>query len=254
LTRIDLRMRIPWRGDCFRPGAVQSSLGRGMIGRRTASRACVGAGFAAALALPAVAFFHDRNGLSFLDGVHGRALLQVFFPLVGLYAFTFVTAQVLIATNLYSLTKLWPGTIRYHRAQGIFALLFAVLHPLFILIGFGAATFFSYSGYLRPGVSAGWIVPAIIALAILLLTVSTAVLAWSGRRVAWWRNVHRLNYLVFALVWLHSWFIGTDTQTHLVRAVWVVYLALVIASTTSRYVTARDVARARPAERSLDGD
>jgi DMSO/TMAO reductase YedYZ heme-binding membrane subunit len=222
-----------------------------MIGRRTASRACVLAGFVAALALPAVVFFHDRDGTTFLHGVHGRALLQVFFPLVGLYAFTFVTVQVLIATNLYWLTRLWPGIIRYHRAQGIFALLFAVLHPLFILIGFGAAKFFSYSGYVRSGASASWIIPAVIALAILLLTVSTALLAWSGRRLPWWRNVHRLNYLVFALVWLHSWFIGTDTQTHLVRAVWVVYLALVIASTTSRSVAARDVARARDARRPL---
>jgi DMSO/TMAO reductase YedYZ heme-binding membrane subunit len=221
-----------------------------MIGRRTASRACVLAGFVVAVALPAVAFFHDRKGASFLDGVHGRALLQVFFPLVGLYAFTFVTAQVLIATNLYWLTKLWPGIIRYHRAQGIFALLFAILHPLFILIGFGTATFFSYSGYLRSGV-ADWMIPAVVALTTLLLTVSTAALAWSGRRVAWWRSVHRLNYLVFGLVWLHSWFIGTDTQTHLVRAVWVVYLALVIASTTSRSVAARDVARAGDARRPL---
>ena len=76
-----------------------------MIGRRTASRACVLAGFVAAVALPVVVF------------------------------------------------------IRYHRAQGIFALLFAVLHPLFILIGFGAAKFFSYSGYVRSGASAGWIIP-----------------------------------------------------------------------------------------------
>src|SRR4051812_18925036 len=97
--------------------------------------------------LPSYAFFHDRNGIGFLHAVHGKALLQVFFPLVGLYAFTCVTAQVLIANNLYWLSNLWPGTIRYHRAQGIFALLFAILHPLFILIGFGIATFFTYNGY-----------------------------------------------------------------------------------------------------------
>ena len=206
-----------------------------MIGWRTASRACVVTGLMAALVLPGFAFFHDRNGIGFLHGVHGRALLQVFFPLVGLYAFTFVTAQVLLATNLYWLTKLWPGILRYHRAQGIFALLFAILHPLFILIGFSVATFFTYHGYLRPGV-AGWIIPAAVALAILLLTVSTALLAWAGRRVKWWRGVHRLNYLVFGLVWLHSWFIGTDTQTHLVRVVWVMYFALVVVSTASRYL------------------
>jgi DMSO/TMAO reductase YedYZ heme-binding membrane subunit len=203
----------------------------------SALRASVLFGFALALAIPVYAFFHDRNGTTFLTGVHGKAVLQAFFPLVGLYAFTFVTAQVLIATNLWWLTRLWPGIIRYHRAQGVFALLFAVLHPLFILVGFGLASLLSSSGFVRPGLG-GWLIPAYTALAILAFTVVTALLAWSGRRVSWWRSVHRLNYLVFALVWVHSWFIGTDTPTHLLRVVWMTYLVLVIGSTIGRYRSA----------------
>ena len=191
-------------------------------------------GFALALAIPAYAFFHDRNGTAFLAGVRGRAVAQVVFPLVGLYAFTFVTAQVLIATNLWWLTRLWPGIIRYHRAQGVFTLLFAVLHPLFILVGFGLASMLSSIGFVQPGLGR-WLIPGYTALAILGLTVATALLAWSGRQLSWWRNVHRLNYLVFALVWVHSWFIGTDTPTDLLRAVWVTYLVLVIGSTVGRY-------------------
>ncbi len=189
--------------------------------------------FAVALVLPGYAFFHDRHGTGFLTGAHGRSLLQVFFPLVGLYAFTFVTAQVLIATNLRWLTQLWPGVIRYHRAQGVFALLFAVLHPLFILIGFGLASMLS-NGFVRPGL-ARWTIPSYAALAILMFTVATALLAWSGRRLSWWRSVHRLNYLVFGLVWVHSWFIGTDTPTPLLRTVWIIYLVLVALSAAGRY-------------------
>jgi DMSO/TMAO reductase YedYZ heme-binding membrane subunit len=195
---------------------------------------------ASAFALPAYAFFHDRVGTGALTGLHGRSILQVFFPLIGLYAFTLVTAQVLVATNLRWLTKLWPGVIRYHRAQGIFALLFAILHPVFILAGFGLASLLAI-GFVRPGL-AGWLIPSYTALAILLLTVVTALLAWSGRRVSWWRGVHRLNYLVFALVWLHSWFIGTDTPTRLLRVLWIVYLVLVVASAVGRY-RARDARR-----------
>lgn len=207
----------------------------------SAARIAVLAGYVGALTVPGYAFFHDRGGTSALAGLSGRPLLQVLFPLVGLYAFTFVTAQVLITTNLRWLTLLWPGMIRYHRAQGIFALVFALAHPLFILAGYGVATFLA-TGFVQPALS-GWLIPAYTALALLLFTVGTALLAWSGRRLTWWRTVHRLNYLVFALVWVHSWFIGTDTRAGLLRAVWLFYLALVVASTAGRLWSA---SRARP--------
>lgn len=230
-------------------------LGGGVIRRRTVGRACVLTALAVALALPGIAFFNDRNGTAFLNGVHGTALLQVLFPLVGLYAFTLVTAQVLVATNLRWLSNLWPAIVRYHRVQGIFALLFAVLHPLFILVGFGLASMLS-NGFVRPGL-ARWLIPSYTALAIVLFTVATALLAWSGRRISWWRGVHRLNYLVFGLVWVHSWFIGTDTPTRLLRSVWITYLALVVVSTVGRYRAARGPDprdAAQPAARSVGGE
>ncbi len=208
-------------------------------------RVIVLAVFLLALVLPAYAFFHDRNGTAFLHGLHGRSLLTVLFPLVGLYAFTFVTIQVLITTNLRWLSQLWPGVIRFHRVEGLFALLFAVLHPVFILVGFGSAAFFAHR-FVRPGL-ARWLIPSSTALAILLFTVVTAMLAWSGLRIRWWRAVHRLNYLVFGLVWVHSWFIGTDTPTTLLRTVWIVYATAVVASTIGRYAArARDSSRPAP--------
>jgi DMSO/TMAO reductase YedYZ heme-binding membrane subunit len=189
--------------------------------------------YALALAVPIIVFFRDRHGTAFLAGSDARGVLQALFPLVGLYAFTFVTAQVLITTNLRWLRRLWPGIIRYHRAQGIFALVFAITHPLFILVGYGTAVMLSH-GFVRPGL-ARWLIPSYTALIILLFTVSTALLAWSRARITWWRALHRLNYLVFALVWVHSWFIGTDTPTTTLRVVWIFYLAVVVASVIGRY-------------------
>jgi DMSO/TMAO reductase YedYZ heme-binding membrane subunit len=193
--------------------------------------------YAGALILPAYAFFHDRGGTSVLNGLTGRPLLQVLFPLVGLYAFTFVTAQVLLTTNLWWLTRLWPRVIHYHRAQGIFALLFAITHPVFILIGFGMATFLA-NGFVQPSLTR-WLIPSYTALALLLLTVATALLGWTGRRITWWRHLHKLNYVVFALVWVHSWNIGTDTQAPTLRTAWQLYLALVVLSSAGRVVHAR---------------
>jgi DMSO/TMAO reductase YedYZ heme-binding membrane subunit len=189
--------------------------------------------YALALTVPVLVFFRERHGTAFLAGRDARGVLQAMFPLLGLYAFTFVTAQVLITTNLWWLRQLWPGIIRYHRAQGIFALAFAITHPLFILIGYGTAVMLS-NGFVQPDL-ARWLIPSYTALIVLLGTVSTALLAWSGARITWWRALHRLNYLVFALVWLHSWFIGTDTPTTTLRTVWIVYLTLVVASVIGRY-------------------
>jgi len=193
--------------------------------------------YAAMLALPAYAFFHDRAGTAFLHGAHDATVLQLLFPLVGLYAFTFVTAQVLITTNLHWLTRLWPRVIIYHRAQGIFTLLFAITHPAFILAGYGLTVFLG-SEFVQPG-RARWLIPSYTALTILIVTVGTALLAWSGRRLPWWRAVHRLNYLAFALIWIHSWFIGTDTPTRLLRITWLIYLSAVLASAAGRFFAAR---------------
>jgi predicted ferric reductase len=162
-----------------------------------------------------------------------RIDLQLAFPLLGLYAFTFVTWQVLLATNLYWLRRVWPQLIKFHRFQGSFALLFAVSHPLFILVGFGLIADLHF-GYVAPGLR-WWLLPGYTALTILLGTTGTALLAWRGMNIQWWRKLHRLNYLAFALVWLHSWFIGTDTRTSLLRVVWLTYLLLVTVSVLGKY-------------------
>jgi predicted ferric reductase len=192
--------------------------------------------YGAALLLPLYIFFNDRGGVTFFEGAGPRAVLKLFFPLLGLYAFTFVTFQVLIATNLRWLRRFWRGIVRFHRTQGSFALLFAVLHPGFILLGYGAAKYLSFR-YVTSN-QVWWLLPAYIALIILLLTAGTALLAWYGKDIPWWRKLHKLNYLVFALVWLHSWFIGTDTQLTTLRAVWLVYFIIVMVSVAGKYFDA----------------
>lgn len=192
--------------------------------------------YVAALLLPVYMFFHDRGGTAFLHGLAFNVSLQLLFPLLGLYAFTFVTWQVLLATNLWWLRKLWPNVIRYHRFQGSFALLFALLHPAFIVAGFGLSNYLHFR-YTAPALH-WWLAPAYAGLTIMIATVLTAHLAWIGKDLPWWRKLHRLNYLVFALVWLHSWFIGSDMKTPLLQAMWVAYALAVIASTVGRYYPA----------------
>ena len=176
-----------------------------------------------ALYAPWYFFWDNRGGFA-----PGDISATTIFPLLGLYAFTFVTFQVLIATNLRWLQKLWPGIIRFHRTQGVFALLFALLHPLFILVGFGLASAIAKE-YVSQDL-AFWVIPGITALSILLFTVGTAVYAWNIGKLWWWRKLHRLNYLIFIMVWVHSFNIGSDLQTPELRRLWVVYLIAVIVS------------------------
>ena len=189
--------------------------------------------YGVALCLPAYIFLHDRGGMLFLPKGTITDQLQQLFPLLGLYAFTFVSLQVLLATNLYWLRRYWPHAIKLHRFQGMFALLFAVLHPTFILLGYGIINYLHFR-YVAPNLR-WWLLPAYTALTVLLGTTLTALLAWRGMDIPWWRKLHRLNYAVFGLAWLHSWFIGTDTQLPQVRYVWLVYLLLVLASTAGKY-------------------
>lgn len=189
--------------------------------------------YIAALIIPGYVFFSARHGLQFLTSAHFQAMAQLIFPLFGLYAFSFVTMQVLLATNLWWLQNIWPKIIHYHRLQGIFALSFATLHPMLILIGFGLLRVIKYK-FVTPH-QVIYVLFAETAWVIMATTVITALLAWHGVRIPFWRQLHRLNYLVFVLVWLHSWFIGTDVRSTILKEVWLVYLVLVIISVAGRY-------------------
>lgn len=165
--------------------------------------------YLAALVIPAFVFFWERGGFAFLaEGAVYSA--QVLFPLFGLYAFTLTWLQLLIGSSNPTFKKLWPNFFRFHRAQGLFTLLFALLHPLLLIVGFSFATYWNYefvSPSLRPVIYLGQ-----TALALLLLTVVCALLMKRPWMRSLWKKVHYANYAVFTLAWLHSWFVGSDTQ------------------------------------------
>lgn len=190
--------------------------------------------FVVAMCMPPYIFFSNRGGLSVLSGLSFNQTLKTIFPMLGMYAFTFVTMQVIIANNLRWLKKIWHKILTFHRAEGIFALMFALLHPGFILLGFGINNYLHFN-YLSNSSLKPWLIPSYTALFILICTVTTAFLAWRGMNIPFWRKLHRLNYLVFALVWIHSSFIGTDTPTIFARGLWLLYLMLVVVSVAARY-------------------
>jgi DMSO/TMAO reductase YedYZ heme-binding membrane subunit len=171
------------------------------------------------LILPGLVFFQNRPGI-------GLAAWNppMLFPLLGLYAFTLTANQVIIGSNMRSLRRLFPGLLSYHRFQGLFALTFALLHPLLIIMAFGPAAVLS-SSYLPPELRP-YVTLGALALTLMVITVATALMAWKLQKFTRvWRSIHLANYAVFILAWIHSWFVGSDIQTSALKFAWLFYLA-----------------------------
>lgn len=167
-------------------------------------------------------FFAMNGGLADLTRDPATAAFAAF-RLAGLTAFTLLGFQVLTGPTM----KLWerlygPNFYRFHAYQGLFTLLFALLHPTLLLIylwldKIGYFTFagsYPYQYYFGP-----------LALFLMLVTVGTA--AWTilfnkPRFQKSWHWIHLLNYLVFVLVFFHSLTIGTDvaSPTSQLRPLW----------------------------------
>src|SRR5487761_1852945 len=103
------------------------------------------------LLIPGYIFFTNRGGVAAVLQTDPLTLSKLIFPLFGLYAFFFVWTQIMIGSNRRWLRQLYPYSLllTFHIFEGVAALIFALTHPLLILIGYGAAKFFSF-GFTAP--------------------------------------------------------------------------------------------------------
>ncbi|MFA6474947.1 MAG: FAD-dependent oxidoreductase [Patescibacteria group bacterium] len=161
--------------------------------------------YGVALITPAVIFYQDRGGFGWQINI---------FPLVGLYAFTLVWAQIVLGAGMWVWRRVFTWIEPYHRAEGVVALLFALLHPILILYSYGLSSYldripFLYLGYFQ--------------LILLCSTVGTAILMKWKRLKHIWLYIHLANYVVFTSVWIHSWFIGSDVRFSNLKYLWMFY-------------------------------
>ena len=103
--------------------------------------------------------------------------------------------------------------------------MFAILHPLLLLLATGLSGYLHF-GYVDPRLKIYAIIGE-IQLFLLFVTVGTAIFMkhpWLRTR---WRKIHLLNYVIFVLVWIHSWFLGSDVQTSNLKYLWMFYAVTV---------------------------
>jgi sulfoxide reductase heme-binding subunit YedZ len=184
--------------------------------------------------IPLAIFFRVRGGLMAIPATDLRSLTYFLFPLLGLYAFTVLWLQLLVGSSMAPLTRLFPNIRQIHKRHGIYALVFSVLHPLFLLIGVGLSDFVTFQ-YIAP--EQLWFALLGYLQLILLATVVTTALLMRSRflRGKRWRYVHFLTYFAFISVWIHSWFLGTDVQTTPLRYFWIFAGLTAIVSVSWRF-------------------
>ena len=197
-----------------------------------------------ALVAPAVVFFGQRGGVAFLSNAPDVATLSLLlFPLVGLYAFALVWAQVMLGSGMPLWRRVYPWIETFHRTQGVFVLLFAGLHPTLLLFAYGP-TYTQYNFVLPEQLLYVYI--GQLQLLLIVVTVLTALLRKTRLVKKWWYYVHRANYLVFALAWIHSWGLGSDVRPTWLRYLWIFFAATVVASLLIRVIQSQKQRAHRP--------
>ena len=193
--------------------------------------------YLAVLAVPGWIFFASRGGLDLLDGADAKTARLLTFPLLGLYAFTLVWAQAMIGSQMPRLRRLFPRVETFHRAQGVFALVFALAHPSFLITGLG------FSEYLKLEFVAPdnriFVLLGDLQLLLLMTTAATALLMRAKWLETRWHLIHYANYAVFAMVWTHSWFLGSDVRFTPLKWLWLFYAATFVGAVALRISRAR---------------
>jgi glycine/D-amino acid oxidase-like deaminating enzyme/nitrite reductase/ring-hydroxylating ferredoxin subunit/DMSO/TMAO reductase YedYZ heme-binding membrane subunit len=206
-----------------------------------------------ALISPAIVFFTQRNGFGFISAAPDlKTLSLLMFPLVGLYAFTLVWAQVMLGSGMPLWRRAYPWIEKFHRAEGVFVLLFAGLHPSLIFFAYGMA-YFGFPFVVSSHRIYAWM--GEFQLTLIIVTVLTALLRKSKRLQKVWRYIHWANYVVFTSAWIHSWYLGSDVRTTPLRYLWIFFAASVAISFIFRVIRGVKNKRAAqaPAEQAGGG-
>lgn len=149
------------------------------------------------------------------------------FPVFGLLAFTLIWGQIMLGLFMGPLSRLFPKIFPVHIVQGLTALLFALLHPLLLIIGATPAVYLTY-GFIDPALK-GYVFLGQGALLLLIIGVSAGLLRKSPKIKAFWRKIHYVNYVVFFLAFTHSWNVGTDLSiSWVLDGLWIFMLATVV--------------------------
>lgn len=158
---------------------------------------------------------------------------------LGLYAFSLIFLALVMGSSITLLDRLFtPGrTFIVHQVIASLGFALAILHPASLLSTYISEGNLSYVIPFLSGINLFYFLLGISALLLLTLTVASALLRFRlGPR---WLFIHRFNYLVFWLVFFHSFYLGVDTETNFARVIFLTYGVIVAAVTIRRILVNR---------------
>lgn len=166
----------------------------------------------------------------------GADILFLVHRLFGLYAFSLIFVALVMGSEILFLDRIFtPGTaFRTHQLIGKVAFTLALLHPVFLYSTYFLENNLSYILPFQTGTNFFFYFLGVMALALLILTVSFALLRFTiGPR---WLSIHRLNYFIFWLIFFHSLNLGVDLQTKDAQLLYITY-GIVVGILTVRRIT-----------------
>lgn len=160
-----------------------------------------------------------------LPNVHIQKISDYLFLIhkfLGLYAFSLIFIQMVAGSYMLWLDRYFPGKIyNIHIFIGKSAFTFAILHPIVLYSTFFIEKNLSYINPFLDGVNLIYFSFGVFAYLLLIISVLAALLKHIiGTR---WIYLHRLNYLIFWLIFFHSVNLGEDTQSFFSKQVYIVY-------------------------------
>jgi DMSO/TMAO reductase YedYZ heme-binding membrane subunit len=175
--------------------------------------------FCFVLVVPGYTYFGIDHAAAELFGPNIEPAVRFYtlFRLFGLYAFTFLWGQVMFGPFMAPLGRMYGKNWYYfHRIQGVFALLLAVIHPLILYTAYYLQTSLfdpmsAAAQYVGPDYLL-FVYLGITAETLLIVTVVSALLMRRPWMRKIWRYIHLLNYVIFTLALIHSYVLGTDVH------------------------------------------
>jgi hypothetical protein len=162
-------------------------------------------------------------------------VLFLWHRIIGLYAFSLIFLQIIVGSGRTLLNRIFPAgsVLRFHMTQGKIAFLLALLHPALLFATYITENNLEYVYGFMGGEATLYFYLGVTALSAMFVSVFAAIFrAMIGPK---WIILHRINYLIFWLVFFHSFKLGVDVQTPTTNFIYMLYGAIV-AMLTARKV------------------
>lgn len=157
----------------------------------------------------------------------------------GLYAFSLIFIAIILGSAMNIVDRFFPAdkVFSIHKIVGKSAFTLAIFHPIFLYSTYLLEHNLNYVLPFLEGSSIIYFYLGILALLLLTVSVGAALLRFKiGIK---WLYIHRINYLIFWLIFFHGLNLGVDTQTSFARSIFITYGTVVAILTIRKFLIYR---------------